>query len=108
MKLHGSIVPHRKDIDELRDTSKKEVRKDVKHQDTSIYEYRNGTVWWSRETNSTILNATAGLGAAQATAPPATPHHKVCHIPPVSAVCVRGVCRLASSGSWPLASCHAW
>ena len=29
--------------------------------DTSIYEYRNGSLWWSRETNSTILNATAGL-----------------------------------------------
>lgn len=25
MKLHGSVVPHKKDIDELRDTSKKEV-----------------------------------------------------------------------------------
>ena len=61
MKLHGSVVPHRKDIDELRDTSKKEVRKDVKDEDTSIYEYRNGTVWWSRETNSTILNSSAAV-----------------------------------------------
>ena len=25
MKLHGSVVPHKQDIDELRDTSKKEV-----------------------------------------------------------------------------------
>jgi hypothetical protein len=25
MTLHGSVVPHKKDIDELRDTSKKEV-----------------------------------------------------------------------------------
>jgi len=37
---------------------KKQVRKDVKDQDTSIYEYRNGSLWWSRETNSTILDAT--------------------------------------------------
>jgi hypothetical protein len=25
MKLHGSVVPHKKDIDELRNASKKEV-----------------------------------------------------------------------------------
>ena len=89
MKLHGSVVPHKKDIDELRDTSKKEVRKDVKHQDTSIYEYRNGTVWWSRETNSTILNSTAGLTTSPPKAPPAMPQDKVCDVPPVSAVGVQ-------------------
>ena len=38
--------------------TKKQVRKDVKDRDTSIYEYRNGSLWWSRETNSTILDAT--------------------------------------------------
>jgi hypothetical protein len=56
--------------------TKKQVRKDVKDRDTSIYEYRNGSLWWSRETNSTILDATRpAVGVAVGGG--AKPKHKV-------------------------------
>ena len=51
-------IPQSKKILTGKTSTKKQVRKDVKDRDTSIYEYRNGSLWWSRETNSTILDAT--------------------------------------------------